>query len=54
MDVIKIDVEGYDGYVLKGAMETIKSHRPTIFVEYAPYGSKSAVSSLPSSLISSL
>ncbi len=40
VDVIKIDVEGYDGYVLKGAMETIKSHRPTIFVEYAPVSLK--------------
>ena len=36
VDVIKIDVEGYDGYVLKGAVETIKSHRPTIFIEYDP------------------
>jgi FkbM family methyltransferase len=40
VDVIKIDVEGYDGYVLKGAMETIKSHRPTIFVEFAPVSLK--------------
>jgi FkbM family methyltransferase len=40
VDVIKTDVEGYDGYVLKGAMETIKSHRPTIFVEYAPISLK--------------
>ncbi len=40
VDVIKIDVEGYDGYVLKGAIETIKSHRPTIFIEYAPVALK--------------
>ena len=40
VDVIKIDVEGYDGYVLKGAVETIKNHRPTIFVEYDPVGLK--------------
>jgi FkbM family methyltransferase len=40
VDVIKIDVEGYDGYVLKGAIETIKNHQPTIFVEYDPKGLK--------------
>jgi FkbM family methyltransferase len=36
VDVIKIDVEGYDGYVLKGAVETIKNYQPTIFIEYDP------------------
>jgi FkbM family methyltransferase len=36
VDVIKIDVEGYDGFVLKGAVETIKNYRPTIFIEYDP------------------
>lgn len=40
LDVIKIDVEGYDGYVLKGAVETIKNHQPTIFIEYDPVGLK--------------
>jgi FkbM family methyltransferase len=40
VDVIKIDVEGYDGFVLKGAVETIKNHRPTVFIEYDPAGLK--------------
>jgi FkbM family methyltransferase len=40
VDLIKTDVEGYDGYVLKGAVETIKRHQPTIFIEYDPTGLK--------------
>jgi len=33
--LIKIDVEGYECQVLQGAEETIKRHRPTLFVELA-------------------
>ena len=33
---IKIDVEGYEYFVLKGAEETIKRSRPTILLEYSP------------------
>jgi len=36
VDVIKIDVEGYDGYVLNGARITIEKFRPTIFLEFIP------------------
>ena len=32
-DVMKIDVEGAGGLVLKGARETIRKHRPVIFIE---------------------
>ena len=32
-DLIKIDVEGYELKVLKGAEETLKKHKPWIFVE---------------------
>lgn len=31
--VIKADVQGYELFVLQGAMQTIKKHRPYIFVE---------------------
>lgn len=33
IDVIKIDVEGYEFEVLKGAHNIIKSHRPHLFIE---------------------
>jgi FkbM family methyltransferase len=35
-DLIKIDVEGYDGFALRGAQETL-SFSPTLLVEYNPH-----------------
>lgn len=32
-DVLKIDVEGYEGAVVQGAHETILAHRPAILIE---------------------
>jgi FkbM family methyltransferase len=34
VDVVKIDVEGYEAYVFKGGMNVIQKYKPTIFVEY--------------------
>jgi FkbM family methyltransferase len=34
--VIKIDVEGFEDLVLKGAVETLKQYRPTLFIEFHP------------------
>jgi len=34
--VLKIDVEGYDGYVVRGALATLRGCKPTVLVEYAP------------------
>jgi len=34
LDFFKLDVEGYEVPALKGAIETIKKHRPWIWVEY--------------------
>lgn len=36
-DIIKIDAQGYDGFVLQGADDIVKNARPTLFVEYAPF-----------------
>jgi FkbM family methyltransferase len=33
VDILKIDVEGFDTHVLKGARETLAAHHPAIFVE---------------------
>jgi FkbM family methyltransferase len=31
---IKIDVQGYEGFILEGAKKTIEKHRPYLFVEF--------------------
>lgn len=36
VDIIKVDVEGYDGNVLMGAFRTLKEFKPTLFIEYSP------------------
>lgn len=36
IDILKIDVEGYDGFVLEGAQEIIGRWKPTLFVEFIP------------------
>jgi FkbM family methyltransferase len=33
IDLIKIDVEGYEWYVLQGGLELIRRHKPILFVE---------------------
>jgi FkbM family methyltransferase len=35
-DLLKIDVEGYDGFVLEGAAVTMSKYKPTLFIEYDP------------------
>jgi FkbM family methyltransferase len=36
-DIIKIDAQGYDGFILRGAKNTLKQAWPTLFVEFAPF-----------------
>ncbi|HET8669152.1 MAG TPA: FkbM family methyltransferase, partial [Candidatus Saccharimonadales bacterium] len=36
VDLLKIDVEGYEGFVLQGAKDLIVKQKPTIFMEYLP------------------
>jgi FkbM family methyltransferase len=40
MDFIKIDCEGYEPYILRGAEETIKKHKPVILMEDKNYSGK--------------
>lgn len=35
-DLLKVDVEGYDGFVLDGARQILAEARPTLFTEYVP------------------
>ena len=36
IDILKIDVEGFDGYVLDGAANVLSRFQPTLFIEYVP------------------
>lgn len=36
IDVLKVDVEGYEGHVLRGARAVLTQQRPSLFVEYVP------------------
>ena len=36
VDILKIDVEGYDGYALRGATALLKEHQPTLLIEFVP------------------
>ena len=36
VDIIKIDVEGFELQALMGMKETISTHKPKIFIEYSP------------------
>lgn len=36
VDLLKIDVEGYDGYVLRGAATVLREQQPTLLVEFVP------------------
>lgn len=36
LDILKLDVEGAEGRVINGAIETIRRFRPIIFMEYTP------------------
>jgi FkbM family methyltransferase len=35
-DLLKIDIEGYDGFALEGGAKTLSTHKPTLFIEYDP------------------
>ncbi len=37
IDLLKVDVEGYDGAVLRGARRTLHEDKPTLCIEFAPY-----------------
>jgi FkbM family methyltransferase len=37
IDFLKIDVDGYEYPVLKGGLQTLKIHKPSIIMEFAPY-----------------
>jgi hypothetical protein len=38
-DIVKIDVEGHESAVIEGAVQTLATHRPTVFMEYTPSAS---------------
>jgi FkbM family methyltransferase len=39
-EIIKIDVEGHEAAVVEGAMRTLATYRPTVFMEYTPVASE--------------
>jgi hypothetical protein len=37
VDLIKIDVQGYEKFILEGGIETIKKHKPIMIVEFEEF-----------------
>jgi FkbM family methyltransferase len=46
LDLMKIDVEGYEPAALRGAWNTISTYRPTIAIEWAPEHPRTALAML--------
>jgi len=46
IDFMKIDVDGHECRVLRGAHETLRRFRPSLLVEFMPYGLEEAGASL--------
>ena len=36
IDLIKIDIEGFEGIAIQGMMQTLTTHRPIVFLEFFP------------------
>ena len=36
VDLIKIDIEGFEGFALDGARQTIATHKPQLLIEFVP------------------
>jgi FkbM family methyltransferase len=49
VSLLKVDVEGFEDHVLRGAAQTLARHRPVIVIEYAdpPWSLPDLVASLP-------
>jgi FkbM family methyltransferase len=53
IDLVKVDVEGYDGQVVNGAVHSLRLHKPILLIEYAPIRLE-AIGQAPSEFIATL